>query len=130
MGDSDWTREEYWENLRSIAMDILEECNIRSKEEFRDSEKLSDRVFERVDESAWLMYSEEEVMAWTKNANALVEEYGADALRGKKGWSEIVSAFAWSAFRADLDAEIWGLVESLPESIEEEGDGQSIEEEE
>ena len=103
------TYHEYYEQVRGIADDVAEALRDEADTGHAMGVDPSDLIHERIDSHTWITYYHYQgaIMEHTDNPTALTDEIGADALQGVTGWYDIRQAFAFWAFRADVEAYYW-----------------------
>ena len=88
----DITEQNYLEDVRDIAQEAL---TAEDPQEFID---------ESVDSSRWIIYTyrARNVLIWSRNEDAIVDELGEEAFSGVSGLAELHSRAAFYAMRADV----------------------------
>lgn len=88
----DITEQNYLEDVRDIAQEAL---TADDPQEFID---------ESVDSSRWIIYTyrARNVLIWSRNEDAIMDEMGEEAFSGVSGLAELHSRAAFYAMRADV----------------------------
>ena len=116
MSEQSPTYREYYEQVRGIADGVAEALrdegdtgHAMCRSRFCVGVDPSDLIHERIDSHAWMIYYHYQgaVMEHTDNPTYLTDAIGADALQGVTGWYDVRQAFAFWAFRADVEASYW-----------------------
>lgn len=118
-------RAEYWESVRSYAEGILEELEIKTLEDFaarEDSGEISDRVWETVDNSQWIIYYSYNMTVLDASDNPDAFDDAGIELDVSKGWRHILTQVAFFAMEHDIRAQIESLKDDLPETVDESGE--------
>jgi len=92
--DDEFTFQEYWANVRSIAKEAMEQ----------DEDARDDFIHESVDGSRWvfLHYGARKTLEHSTNDEAVFEELGAEAFQGCNTLGEVNVRAAYFALRADV----------------------------
>ena len=88
----DITEQNYLEDVRDIA------------QEARSADDPQEFIDESVDSSRWIIYTyrARNVLIWSRNEDAIVDELGEEAFSGVSGLAELHSRAAFYALRADV----------------------------
>jgi len=97
--DDEFTFQEYWANVRSIAKEAMEQ-----DEDACDPTSVEDFIHESVDGSRWvfLHYGARKTLEYSANDEAVFEELGAEAFQGCNTLGEVNVRAAYFALRADV----------------------------
>lgn len=115
------TSQNYWASVVSIAQDALDECEVKTQEDYETHrDNVTEHIDESVDSSYWVTYYHAafKTMEFTENDNAYIEDFGGD-LSGCNSFNDVVTKFAYSALQRDVCDRLAQLVEELPETEEE-----------
>lgn len=104
------TREQYWNEIKSIARDALDESR-------GDLEKADEYVHETVDGHEWVIYyaHNADVISYTENEHA-VEDLGPEEISramSEGGTSRVLMIIAFFAMRADVMDHVHALSDTL-----------------
>lgn len=102
---SDYTRKEYWEDVASLADEVVERVE--------DGDDEGDAIHEGVDGSAWIIYyaGSRAVLEHTENKDAYADQ-GVD-LDASKGLDLIITQAAYWAMYQDVADELDNARERL-----------------
>lgn len=98
-------RAEYWQHVRELAQDIIDECKDRM-ESGEEGEELRNGIYEylheTIDGDGWVIYTAKnlKVLLFSDNDGAYIDNYGSDGLvkDGQVNWA----AMAYAALEEDV----------------------------
>lgn len=109
--------QEYWNDVREYAKDILDELEIRSQEDFENSrDDIQDRLHETVDGSQWIIYYYRNLQVLEHTDNADYADDQGFELTTNDGWRSLITQVSFWAMYGDLWQIIEALKDDLPES--------------
>lgn len=105
------SKQEYWNDIRSMAQEIMDEAIREDPQDPECGIDLHARIQEAVDRDEWVIFTHKalRVMEYTDNDGAY-EDLGA--IPTGKGWPTIVTHCARFAMRADLTETMHTLLHS------------------
>ena len=104
----DVTRKEYWDEIRSIALDAIEEgwTQAGADADEPDEEAMQEYVQQTVDGHQWIIYYgyPEDVLRFTDNKDAYIDAFGSIEA---KDTNEALAKMAYMAMEADVNSTIY-----------------------
>jgi len=115
------TYHEYWEQVHAVADEIAEALREKADAGHAMGVDVSDLIHERIDSHTWMTYQHYQgaVMDHTDHPTYLTDEIGPDALKDVTGWYDIRQAFAFWAFRADVEEVYWDRFDDRGDRVQE-----------
>ena len=124
------TYHEYWEQVHAVAGEIAEALREEADAGNAMGVDVSDLIHERIDSHTWMTYQHYQgaVMEHTEHptyltdvfgSTYLTDVFGTDALKEATGWYDIRQAFAFWAFRADVEEVYWDRFDDRGDRVQE-----------
>lgn len=115
MSDSKITQKEYWDEVSTIAKDMIDEM----REQKEDHDWAREQVHQTVDGHSWIIYTwaYPYVLIHTRNEDALFDEMGSQEA---SSYSDIMQKMAFYALYTDVMAELEEKLGELDDEDEDE----------
>lgn len=117
MADSKITQKQYWEEVTSIAKEVIREARETGRGE-RARERAHDYLHEFVDGHEWIIYTwaYPYVLIHSKSEDALFDELGPQEA---SSYSDIMQKMAFYALYTDAMNELSGMLDELDDDDDE-----------